>query len=179
MATLYEYYYNGDAAAEVYGVYFEAQTFTPEIGHKITSVKLFLYRVGLPGTVTVEITPTNGNGHPTGPVLCSGTTDGNTLDTAVYEWREITLGSGYDLNVDTKYAIILKALDGDASNKVGWRRDATDPTYTRGNREEGDGEGGWISRPSDFLFEDWGDPLPNYLDKTGNIANKMLAAGLI
>ena len=177
MPIRYEHYDNGDAAAEIYGDYFEAQTFTPQISHRITLVRLFLYRVGLPGIATIEITPTNGEGHPTGPVFCLGTTDGNTLDTAVYEWREITLGEGYILYLDTKFSMTLKVLSGNSSNKVGWRRDATDPTYTRGNREEGDGEGGWISRLSDFVFEEWGESL-----EKGNSSSSlpsMIAAGVI
>ncbi|GAI02948.1 unnamed protein product, partial [marine sediment metagenome] len=112
MAELYEYYNTGDTGYWRLNIATEriAQTFTPSIAHKITSVKLKLARTGSPGILTVSIRATNGEGHPTGGDLCSGTTNGNTLP--VYpstEWREITLGAGYNLASDTKYAIQLIA----------------------------------------------------------------------
>ena len=93
-STLYENYNTGDdAALGIYGAIWAAQTFTVgAAGHTITSVKLLLYRYGSPGTVTVSIRATDGNGHPTGSDLTSGTTDGNTLPTgSPSELREITL----------------------------------------------------------------------------------------
>jgi hypothetical protein len=60
-ATLYEYYNTGDdASLFLYGIYWKAQTFTPLAPHKITSVKLKLYKaIGSPGTVTVSIRATD------------------------------------------------------------------------------------------------------------------------
>lgn len=163
MATLYEYYNtNDDYAVPFYGVVWLAQTFTPSTAHKITSVKIQLMRVGFPGTITVGIRATDGNGHPTGGDLCSGTTNGNTLPTSSPgEWREITLGAGYDLAASTKYAIVARAISGDSSNRVYWREDASSPTYAGGNNEESDDSGSsWTTYlGEDFMFEDWGEPL--------------------
>ncbi|GAH21280.1 unnamed protein product, partial [marine sediment metagenome] len=79
------------------------------VSHKITKVKLKLYRVGSPGTATVSIRATSGL-HPTGSDLCSGTTNGDTLpEGSPYEWREITLGDGANLASGTKYAIVIRA----------------------------------------------------------------------
>jgi hypothetical protein len=158
MATLYEYYNSGDDSnIGFYGAYWFAQTFTPEEAHKITSVKLKLFRLGSPGTITVSIRATDGSGHPTGWDLCSGTIDGNTLTTsAIGAWYEITLGDGYDLAASTKYAIIVRATSGNGSNKLYWRYDGSSPTYTGGNYEVY--IGGWSGDTAkDLMFEDWGE----------------------
>ncbi|GAJ19661.1 unnamed protein product [marine sediment metagenome] len=55
------------------------QGFIPATTHKITSVKLKLWKEGSPGTVTISIRATDGRGHPTGGDLCSGTINGNTI----------------------------------------------------------------------------------------------------
>lgn len=163
MATIYEYYNTGDNAnIAPYGTTWYGQTFTPSVDHKITSVKLLLSRIGSPGTVTVSIRATDGSGHPTGSDLCSGTTNGDTLpDTVPGEWREVTLGDGADLSASTKYAIIVRALDGDNDNKPRWRLDSTSPTYTGGCIEQSSDSGSsWTSYPNyDFMFEEWGEPL--------------------
>lgn len=157
--TRYEYYdTEGDFTAHIYGNSQRAQTFTPSTAHKITSVKLLLYRYGSPGTITVSIKAIDGSGHPTGDDLCSGTTDGNTLTTSSPgEWRKITLGAGADLSADTTYAIVVKALDGNGSNWLSWRYDFAG-TYAGGNYEvSSDGGSNWTSYANyDFPFEEWG-----------------------
>jgi len=163
MATLYEYYNTGDTDKwSIYGVQWGAQTFTPSVAHKITSVKLKLYKLGSPGTVTVGIRATDVNGHPTGADLCSGTTDGNTLPLyPTFEWREIILGAGYDLVAGTKYAIVVRATGGIESDSVSWRLDYTSPTYAGGNFEySGSSGAAWASADYDFMFEEWGEPPP-------------------
>jgi len=162
MATKYEYYNTGDNAnIAPYGTSWYAQTFTPSVAHKITSVKLLLSRVGSPGTVTVSIKATDGSGHPTGSDLCSGTTNGDTLpDTLPGEWREVTLGDGADLSAITKYAIVVRAINGDGDNKPRWRLDSTSPTYAGGCLEQSTDSGSsWTSLTAyDFMFEEWGEP---------------------
>ena len=162
MAQLFECYNAGDNGnADVSGAYQSAQTFTPSTAHKITSVKLKLYREGSPGTVTVSIRATDANGHPAGGDLCYGTTNGNTLPTAKpYEWREITLGDGYNLAADVKYAVTARAPTGDEANFVWWRYDGSGE-YAGGNYEYSNNDGSsWSSQAGyDFMFEDWGEPL--------------------
>lgn len=162
MATLYEYYTTGaDATFNVRGKYWYAQSFTPQLAHKITSVELQVFREGLPGTFKVSIRATDGSGHPTGGDLCSGTTNGDTLTTSgVGEWREITLGSGYDLEPFVKYAIVARATQGDNDNKVKWRADQTSATYTRGMVEGSTTSGSsWTSDTlKDFMFKEYGEP---------------------
>ena len=160
MATLYEYYNTGDdSARSFHDISWVAQTFTPSTAHKITSVKLKLYRVGSPGTITVGIRATDGSGHPTGEDLCSGTTDGDTLTSdSGGEWREVTLGAGYNLSASTKYAIVVRATSGDADNDGHWRADGSSPTYSGGIYEYSINSGaGWTIGPAyDLMFEDWG-----------------------
>jgi hypothetical protein len=160
MSTLYEYYNTGaDSALSIYAANWGAQTFTPAIAHKITSVKLLLYRTGSPGIITVSIRATDGSGHPTGEDLCSGTTNGDTLPTgSPYEWREITLGDGYDLSAGTKYAIVARMSGGDTDNRFLWRRDISGSAYAGGNLEYSTNSGStWTGTGHDFMFEDWGE----------------------
>lgn len=160
MADLFEYYIAGDGTAYYFfGSRWGAQTFTPSTAHTITSVKIKLYRDGLPGTITVSIRATDGSGHPTGEDLCSGTTNGDTLTTDFAgEWREITLGAGYNLSPDVKYAIVVRAPSG---NLGAWRFDISSSTYTGGCYESSDDSGeSWTPVvTSDFMFEEWGDLL--------------------
>ena len=162
-ATLYESYSTGyNIDVNVFRNVWRAQTFTPSVPHKITSVKLYIARTGLPGTTTVSIRETDVDGHPTGADLCSGTTDGDTLPTSFpFEWREITLGAGFNLDADTKYAIVVRAPTGDSTNKVVWGADNSDPTYAGGNLEASYNDGGsWSSDTGDdFMFEEWGDAV--------------------
>jgi hypothetical protein len=157
---MYEYYNTGDDNhVWLYGSTWVAQTFTPSVAHTITSVKLKLFRVGSPGTVTVSIRATSG-GQPTGSNLCSGTTSGDTLTTsAPGEWREITLGSGYGLSAGTTYAIVVRATSGDGSNYVWWRVDGSSPTYGGGMYLlSSDSGSSWTSGASyDLMFEEWGN----------------------
>jgi hypothetical protein len=159
---LYEYYNTGDDDfIPSYDGRWLAQTFTPSVAHTIASVKLKLSRYGSPGTVTVGIKATDGSGHPTGSDLCSGTIDGNSLTTVTTgAWYEITLGSGYALSASTKYAIVLRAPNGDSSNQCRWRRDISSPTYAGGCYEYSTDSGStWTSYDYDTMFEEWsGEP---------------------
>ncbi len=158
---LYENYNTGnDSSFITRNVSWAAQTFTPLSSHKIISVKLLLFIPGSsPGTVTVSIRATGATGHPTGSDLCIGTTNGGTLPVSPpYEWREITLGAGYDLVAGRKYAIVVRALEGDNDNYLNWTLDSTSPTYTGGKCELSSNSGSsWTGYTAyDFMFEEWG-----------------------
>lgn len=157
---LQEYYNTGDNSYSIlYGDYWDAQTFTPSQQHKIAKVKLRLYRVGSPGTITVGIKATSAH-LPTGDDLCAGTTDGDTLTTdTAGEWREIALGSGYTLTAGTKYAIVLRISGGSTSDCIRWRRLFDSPTYAGGNRASSlNGGSSWVTESTtDMMFEEYGD----------------------
>lgn len=165
MTVKFEYYItNDDTADGLGGTSWDCQTFTPLTTHRITMIKLKLFRnkqtpYVTVGTITVGIRATD-SGKPIGDDLCSGTVDGDslTIDTDG-EWAEITLEVGYTLIVDTKYAIVIRApdatSDGDAFY---WRTDEGSPTYTRGNNEFSDDSGAtWTTYTDyDMMFEEWG-----------------------
>jgi len=162
MPSLYEYYNTGDdyTSTAIHSIFWWAQTFT--VGaepHTVTSVKLKLLRAGNPGTITVSIRASDGSGHPTGGDLTSGTTDGNTLPTgSPYEWREISL-TEYALQANTKYAIVVRALNGNSSNSLKWRADSSAPAYIDGCCETSSDSGSsWTSYTGlDMMFEVWGN----------------------
>ncbi|GAI83424.1 unnamed protein product [marine sediment metagenome] len=164
MATLYEYYNTGDDnRLGAWAQAWNAQTFTPSQAHKITSVKLLLFRKGLPGIVTASIRATDGSGLPNGADLCSGTIDGDTLTTdEAGAWYEITLGDGYNLDADTKYAIVIRAPTGTVTKTVEWRADISSPTYPGGcyNGSNNSGVDWFANSNYDFMFEEWGEPIP-------------------
>lgn len=172
MTILYENQTDENQTYRTHSGYWFGQTFTPQINHFISKITLKLGRWQEEsgpslGTITVEIYETNGDGFPTGSALCSGTTDGDTLpDTYAEESceeRNISFSSSTFLEVDTKYAILVKAPGADASGAVGERtyidiRQRTISTYLRGNKirykistEE------WSSYDTvDLWFKEWG-----------------------
>lgn len=155
----YQYYNtNDDDDRDIYLANWGAQTFTPAVDHVIGKVKLKLFRVGDPGTITVSIKPTSG-GKPVGADLCSGIILGTdiTLDSNG-DWYEISFGDGFDLDIGAQYAIVVRAPSGDASNKVSWRADITSPTFTGGTFVSSSDSGVDWSLVSgvDCMFEEWG-----------------------
>lgn len=158
MRIYQSYNTNDDDDRDGFTANWMSQTFTPEINHIIGSVKLKLFRVGDPETITISIKATSG-GKPVGADLCSGEIEGMDLtDNANGEFYEISLGDGFNLNAGIQYAIVVRAPDGDASNKVSWRADITSPTYTRGVFVSSSDSGvDWsIVSGVDCMFEEWG-----------------------
>ncbi len=160
MSSIYEYYNSGDDNdLAVYGIYWKAQTFTPQVNYTIKSVKLKLWKQGTPGNLVVSIKETDANGYPTGNDLCAVSYDTTGITTSSPgAWYGITLNDGFNLIKNKKYAIVLRAT-GSSGNQINWRRDSTDPTYDRGNAEiSSDSGGSWSNYTSDAMFETWGDP---------------------
>lgn len=160
--TAYESYTTGDnTTIAIYQDWWESQTFTPSSTHDIDSLKLKLRRTGLPGTITVSIKATDGEGKPTGDDLLVTTFDGDTLTTDTYgEWKTILFYTSISLLASIKYAIVIRC-DGSSSNHLSWRADATSPTYTGGMRcVSADSGGSWgTSSTYDFMFEEGASTL--------------------
>ena len=174
-ADLYEHYNTGDDYVwGFYGQYWKAQTFTAESDHVVGAVNLKLWRTGSPGNLDVSIKATDGSGHPTGPDLTSGTINAHTLTTDMDgEWQVISL-TPYPLTNGTRYAIVLKALDGDSTARVWWRVDQSSPTYAGGNLEHNNDNGvTWTAYTDmDFMFEVWDEapaPAPAPSSVGGNL----------
>lgn len=161
MATLRDYYNTGDDNYQtIWSTVWVAQTFTTSESYNISSVKLKLFRLNNPGTITVSIKATSG-GLPSGGDLAVGTTDGSTLTTSVVgEWREITFGSPYTLSSGVKYAIVVRS-GASAPNYFYWKYDVSSPTYTGGSYIFSSNSGSsWAANTAiDFMFETWGDPI--------------------
>ena len=161
----YQYYDQGqDGDYDGYANNWLAQTFTPQEVHMISKVKLKLFRVGDPGTIQVSIRATS-SGEPTGGNLCSGTIEGDVItEDSNGEWYEITLGSGYTFEKDVMYAIVVRAVSGDASNKISWCANLADATYSGGTvcTSSDSGVDWGIISGADFMFEEWGagEPAP-------------------
>jgi len=167
MSIKYEYYDTGDTSwTNFSAIERTAQSFTPLITHRITSIKAKLFRGGSPGTINVGIRNTAAFGNPTGSDLCSGTLDGNSLTTDEGgAWYEVTLGDGYILRAGTKYAMVLACLGGSPGNEPAWRWDYEGASgYTRGDGHwSSDGGETFYPAYHDYMFEEWGvtiSPLP-------------------
>lgn len=138
-----------------------AQTFTAASYHSVTIVKLKIKRSfsggDNPGTLHLLIKAVNSNGHPTGPILSSGTTNGNTLPKVdPGEWRSFTMSSCI-LENGGKYALILYNNPG--YDSVSWYVDTPDPFADGKTLESNNGGTTWIVRDNyDMNFEVWGEP---------------------
>lgn len=128
MPRLFEYYHPpvGEFNQSVYTADWEAQTFTTgPLPHSITSVKIYLQRLGAPGTLTLGIRATDSAGKPTGSDLTSGTMDSSliiaTTGVGAYNGKlyEIPV-TEYLLRANTLYAIVLRTAGGDGVNYILW-----------------------------------------------------------
>ena len=172
MADRFEYYITGeDGDVTINGsAKRQAQTFTPAVGHTITSIKLKLTKAASPGTVYAGIT----GGVPSGSVLAQGSTNGNTLPNyPTGEWREFTLDTPLELAAETQYAIVFWGPSTDGTNKAYPRCDATASAYPGGYIwGSTDGGASWPnSSPTwDFMFEEWGtaDVIPKTSSDSGS-----------
>ena len=163
LPQLYESYLEESAYQNVYNNYWLCQTFTPQSSHKITSLKLKLCRVGSPGTGTVSVRATDANGKPTGNDLCSGSIDGGNLPTDP-TLLGFSLGGGTNLQAGTKYAILWRFPSGNSGNYARTRR-MYPGAYAGGTAVTSNDSGAtWeVVTDWDFVFQDWGEPLMQYV----------------
>jgi len=143
-----------------------AQTFTTTSAYYISAVKIYLYRVGDPGTVTVSIRATSG-GCPTGDGtdLCSGTIDGSTLTTDTFgDLTTINFTTSPLLADSTLYAIVVRSSTGAPANYLGWGADSGDASYTDGEGCNSTDSGDSWTCPYmanwDFPFQTYGRDMP-------------------
>lgn len=162
MGVLREYWETGyDADRSIYGSSWAAQTFKAQSNYTITSVKLYGYRSGNCGTLTVSIRNSSA-GVPTGSDLCSGTIAQASIPTNI-DWIEIDLGDGTPLTSGTIYAIVVRATSGDSNNKFLWGRQTTGDfgvTGENGSWSNFSGDAGtWSSTTWDFYFRTFRDEI--------------------
>ena len=183
MAILYERYTTGDdAVKEIYGDNWRAQSFT--VGntgnnekHTITSVEVLIYKVGSPpAALDAIIRAVDADGKPTGSNLSTGSKAESDVNTEPEQWNTIAM-SAYELQPNTKYALILKQTGGNVSNSYKWRYDTANATYGGGwalySTNSGDT---WSSTTdADFLFKIYGTSgdLPSASNVIAMLINKL------
>ena len=160
-ATLYENLSTGDDATEsIYGIFWAAQSFTTGTAHTVSNVSLLLNRTGTPDIFTVSIRHTGINSTPIGGDLASGTYNGsNFTSNAAGAWYNINLTPEYSLEYNTMYAIVVRAVAGNTTNKVGWLYDNGNE-YITGNYSTSNNSGisNWTpSAANDFMFKVYGN----------------------
>jgi hypothetical protein len=137
-AQLYEGWQTSSASTtdSVYGKNLRAQTFTigytgANSSHTLKHILLRAKRTNYPSTTTVSIKTTDGAGAPTGSDLTSASVNVDNLPRE--GWIDYQF-SGYQLNADTKYAIVVAAPYADNSlNFFYWYTDTTTQKKTNMN----------------------------------------------
>ncbi len=157
--ALQDYYNTGDNDfRQFFGAIWNGQTFTASSNYSLNAIKILVYRVFTPDTITVSIRATSGN-LPTGSDLATETFDGDGLTSdSAGEWKEVVFEPELELTSGVKYALIVRAVD--ASFR--WRVDDSAPTYTGGTRVSSlDSGSSWDTTfADDFMFEIYGTAAP-------------------
>ena len=168
-----------DSTYPIYGTAGIAQTFTTSGNtFNITSVWLYMCRSGSPGTLTVGIRATDGNGHPTGSDLTTGSINANTFTALpTLTWYQITL-TEYTLLASTKYAIVCHATSGTYMQCVLWGVDESTSQYNGGCFEQEASSGSiWTSytnrdclfRVVPYALEGWANTTKTLINTSGAI----------
>lgn len=158
--TIFENHsYNDDSTKLFGGTTHVCQTFTPGTAHTIYVVQVKLIRVGSCGTVTLKVYATDSNSKPTGAALATATVAQGTVGTSA-AMVDFTLTSAYT-TTNSKLAIVLSAAG--VLGTIGWRYKNVG-AYTAGEVFSSTDSGvTWSSvANSDFIFAEWGIPLPIY-----------------
>lgn len=163
MVTLYERYTATKSSGfNIYGVNYGCQTFTigntgDNVNHNISSVKVFVEKVGSPTALNAAIYAVDGDGKPTGAALSTGSLSGASI--GLYDYYEITMTT-YLLQANTQYALVLWVTGGDGSNKILWGY-VNPGTYGGGKLwYSSDSGSSWNTLDYDFDFEEYGE-LPS------------------
>ena len=133
-----------------------AQSFTPAIGHTITSVKLKLFRNGTPVTNFLVRIYAASAGKPTGAPLTSGSVDATGFLTSPGQLEEIIV-TPVPLSAGVQYVIVGDyPIDGGIT--IGWRGTFTSANYAGGSEMESSDYGvTWTVQPTqDTMFEEYG-----------------------
>jgi len=162
MAQLYESYnapYDAAMGASGGGTFRAGQTFTPQVAHVLTMVKLRMYRssTSLYGTLYCGVFATTA-GKPTGTALVSTTIDYSTMGSSwPGEVVEIPFEPGVLVEAGLQYAIVIWMTGGPNSY---WAQAVYKMvgSYGGGTRVVSENGGSsWSTTADDFWFEEWGE----------------------
>jgi len=168
-----------DADYEIYGTRWCAAPFIPRFTHRLTSVKVKIYREGNPGDLAVRIRGANMQPSSTddpdpgsGLDLASGAIPQAAMPgSSPGALIECAFPSPVDVYKGHLYYIILYISGGDASNCVHWRYDTADPLIERpirnqyGNYRQTSSNSGasWSeSTNSAWIFEEYGQSIGEF-----------------
>ncbi len=177
MATrLYDNYNTGEDTGRTINPaagYFRAQTWLASNNYPATLLKVFVYRVGSPGSVNVSLWSVS-SGDPS-VSLGSGTFDGDVItDSTAGEWVSITLNTSVDIISGTTYAVVLDDASSDVSNYIAWMADDENGYADGLYKWSPDSGANWNDQAADdLLFEIWGSDFPT--DK--RYSNRLWAVG--
>jgi hypothetical protein len=157
MAQRFEWYSGPmNEVTKMYDPFWKGQSFTPQIAHKITSVKLYCYRVysALSFRLTADIYAAPAD-VPEGPSLAYGEIPATILPES-WNWVEVPLTAPHAiLQAGVKYAIAFHYTSTNSNYYVYWSI-ANPGDYPRGV---------WLNQGNpnytrDGRFEEWGELLP-------------------
>ena len=175
MAQRFEWYSGPmNEVTKMYEPFWKGQSFTPQITHKITSVKLYCYRVysalSFKLTAAIYAAPSN---TPSGPSLAYGEIPATSLPTG-WNWVEVPLDVPFaTLQAGVKYAIAFHYTSTNSNYYVYWS--IANPGGYSG--------GVWLDQGSpnntrDGRFEEWGELLPAG-GGTGGVTHRLISSGAI
>jgi len=135
VVTWESYTTGSDNYTEVYAGNWVAQSINiSDQSHSIFAVRLMLYRVGEPGTVTVGVTETDDTGLPLGDDLVVGTFNGDYVtNNTAGAWYTILMNSEDGFANDVVYAVVISAESGDDDDYICVRLDDSAATYAGGS----------------------------------------------
>jgi len=141
-----------------YGTARWAQTFITESLHSITSFDLEIQRyLGSPGTCSIGIYNTDGEGKPTGTALTEWSANTDAFDTA-WHWHNFEV-SEYNLQNGYKYAIVFYCPNSDGDNRLRWRLSDVNPYANNLAWLSSDGVNWTDYSTFDFEFVIYGNPI--------------------
>ena len=139
-----------------------AQTVTIDTGsHTINEIRIFGYREGEPGAITISLRETDDTGLPLGTDLTSGTFDGDAVTNSTDgAWCAVAV-TEINLAYNEVYAVVIRANVGDDDNAFHIKVDESSPAYADGSAIESSDSGvTWSADAStDAYFEIYGKAL--------------------
>lgn len=157
--TFESYMVNDDADFEIYGDKWAAQTFSPLVSHRITSILVKVWKEGAPGDLSLRLCPVTVSDQPQETdIIASGAIAEASLPVSPGDWAEWTLDAPVDVYVGHLYSLVLYLEGGTYSNSVHWRRDQSGAAYPRGRQYTSTNAGGYwsVSSGADFMFQERG-----------------------
>ncbi len=166
--------YETDASGSVatYGVNWRAQSFTTNSAYTISRVGLYVCRTNTAGDITVSIRAVDGSHLPTEDDLAIGTVDTTGHSACpTPDWIYVDFNVPYALSNSTEYAIVVRCLTGDASNRISWTYDGAPAGFGSGIGSASANSGAnWSGQTWDAYFRTYSGSDVEYVYGEASIA---------